>query len=128
MKRKLFLPLILLFVASCDATKENSNVVSLSADDFADVIAETNNIQVLDVRTHDEFIKGHIPNSINIDVKQDGFGDRAQSQLDKEDPVAVYCRSGRRSKVAATILVDMGYTVYELNQGIIDWKGEIQSN
>lgn len=126
MKKLLFASLAVLLFASCESTKE-SGTISLSADDFATVIAENSDIQILDVRTRDEYAKGHIPNSINIDVKQNGFGDKALTELDKDNPVAVYCRSGRRSKLAATILTDMGYSVYELNQGIVAWKGEVQT-
>lgn len=126
MRKILFVSLAILLFASCESTKE-SGTISLSADDFATVIAENSDIQILDVRTRDEYAKGHIPNSINIDVKQNGFGDKALTELDKDNPVAVYCRSGRRSKLAATILTDMGYSVYELNQGIVAWKGDIQT-
>lgn len=54
----------------------------------------------VDARTPQEFIEGHIPGAVNIDINSKDFIRQAAS-LDKTSPVAVYCRSGRRSKVAA---------------------------
>lgn len=59
--------------------------------------------------------------AVNIDVTKDDFEARATSLLPKDKTIAVYCRSGRRSKKAAGILVENGYKIIELNTGIKGW-------
>ena len=63
--------------------------------------------------------------AVNIDVNGTDFSEQIK-KLDKKVPVAVYCRSGRRSKLAADQLVNSGYAVTELDGGIISWQGEIE--
>ena len=81
------------------------------------------NVQLVDVRTAEEFADGHIPGAINIDVKMDDFDELAAAWLDLGRPVAVYCRSGARSKTAAKRLAGKGFKVYELNHGFMNWDG-----
>ena len=75
----------------------------------------------LDVRSAAEYAAGHIANAINIDVLQDGFETKAMQMLPKNKTVAVNCRSGKRSKRAAAILVKRGYEVIELDAGFNEW-------
>lgn len=79
---------------------------------------------MLDVRSQEEFDEGHIEGAIVIPDTE--IADRAETQLtDKEATILIYCRSGRRSKLAAQALADLGYTnIYEFG-GIIDWPYEI---
>lgn len=78
--------------------------------------------QIIDVRTVKEFKEGHIRNSQNICVSDDNFEERA-SALDKNKPVYVYCRSGKRSAKAAEILKEMGFKeVYDLDGGYLNWE------
>ena len=79
-------------------------------------------IQLVDVRTVAEYSEGHIPGSININVLDNEFGTNIEELLQKDRPVAVYCKSGRRSRNAANILVKKGFKVYNLDKGILDWK------
>ncbi|MCM1177807.1 MAG: rhodanese-like domain-containing protein [Bacteroidales bacterium] len=95
---------------------------SMDNREFAKAI-ETGGVQLVDVRTAGEFADGHIPGAINIDVKGDDFDMRAAELLDKEQTVAVYCRSGARSKTAAQHLVEKGFKVYELDKGFMNWDG-----
>ena len=69
-----------------------------------------------------EYSEEHIPGSININVLDEQFAVVADSTLRKDAPVALYCRSGKRSKKAAAILSKKGYTVYELDKGFTGWK------
>ena len=70
-------------------------------------------------------MEGHIPGSININVKDEtGFPVAVDELLDKNREVAVYCRSGRRSRTAADILVKKGFKVYNLDKGILNWIEE----
>lgn len=94
---------------------------NLSSDQFEDFI-QSGNIQLVDVRTVAEYSEEHIPGSINLNVLDNDFGAHIDEVLQKDIPVAVYCRSGRRSRNAANILVKKGFKVYNLDKGILDWK------
>ena len=89
--------------------------------EFAKAVADTSYV-VLDVRTPAEYAEGHIPGTnFNIDVLEDSYTEMALKNLPKEKPVALYCRSGNRSKKAARILVEKGYEVVELGSGFRGW-------
>ena len=78
---------------------------------------------IIDARTQSEYDEGHIPGAILIPEYE--IADRAEKELpDKNQLILVYCRSGRRSKIAAEELVKLGYTNVKEFGGIIDWKGE----
>ena len=79
---------------------------------------------VLDVREQDEFDEGHIPNAILIPYTE--IDAKAEEILtDKDAQILVYCRSGRRSKIASESLANLGYTNVKEFGGIIDWEYEI---
>ncbi len=97
---------------------------TVESDEFAEVIADPQ-VQLVDVRSANEFANKFIPGSINIDVQKDDFASQCDKLLDVSRPVAVYCRSGKRSMEAAKILAAKGFTVYNLKDGILRWTGEI---
>ncbi|MDO4789366.1 MAG: rhodanese-like domain-containing protein [Porphyromonas sp.] len=74
-------------------------------------------MQLVDVRTQEEYDAGFIPGAVLIDVTLSDFTEKALKLLNPENPVLVYCRSGGRSLTAARILVSRGFTVYNLNGG-----------
>ena len=79
---------------------------------------------IIDARTQEEYDQGHIPGAILIPEYE--IADRAENELpDKDQLILVYCRSGRRSKIAAEELVKLGYTNVKEFGGIIDWEYEI---
>lgn len=78
--------------------------------------------QLLDVRSSEEYAEGHLRGAINIDVQEPDFQAEASSQLEKDKPVYVYCRSGRRSLLAGEMLAKDGYTVVDLDGGILGWE------
>ena len=79
---------------------------------------------IIDARTQSEYDEGHIPGAILIPEYE--ISDRAEKELpDKKQLILVYCRSGRRSKIAAEELVKLGYTNVKEFGGIIDWEYEI---
>ena len=79
---------------------------------------------IIDARTQEEYDQGHIPGAILIPEYE--IADRAKKELpDKDQLILVYCRSGRRSKIAAEELVKLGYTNVKEFGGIIDWEYEI---
>ena len=89
--------------------------------EFAKVVSDTSYV-VLDVRTPAEHAEGHIPGThFNIDVLEDGYTETVLDKLPKDKPVALYCRSGIRSKNAARILAENGYQVLELGTGFRGW-------
>ena len=94
---------------------------SLSAGDFSDLL-DSADVQIVDVRTAAEHDAGHIPGTdCNIDVKGESFVFQSRMLLSKDRPVALYCRSGNRSKTAAELLAKEGYEVYELSSGFNGW-------
>ena len=104
---------------SCQQKAEDFRTVS--AEEFASLIASPE-VQRVDVRTLAEYSEGHIPGSLNINVLDKQFEAVADSLLQKDRPVALYCRSGKRSKKAARLLSDKGYKVYELDKGFQAWQ------
>jgi thioredoxin len=79
-------------------------------------------VQLLDVRTKDEYAKGHLSNSMHADWNDKDEFKRRTEFLDKSTPVYVYCLSGGRSHAAAEALRKQGYSVYELKGGLTGWK------
>ncbi|MFL9842919.1 rhodanese-like domain-containing protein [Flavobacterium rhizosphaerae] len=79
-------------------------------------------VQVIDVRTPEEYNSGHIANAVNIDINENDFAQRLDS-LDKDKAVYVYCRSGGRSAKAVDMLKAKSFTnIIELNGGIEAWQ------
>jgi len=78
--------------------------------------------QLLDVRTMEEWDEGHLKGATLVTVTEAGFLDKAKAALDRKKGVVVYCRSGRRSAMAAEQLRAAGFTVYDLDGGITAWK------
>lgn len=108
-------------LVGCNAQTEGFS--SLSVEEFAKAIEDTTIVR-LDVRTVEEYAEGHIENALNIDVLKDDFTDKAVAALPKDRTIAVNCRSGKRSKKAAGILVKNGFKVIELDEGYNGWVAE----
>ena len=118
--KKLFMIISAILCSLLGCTAQQQKFESLDTEAFEQAISDTSVVR-LDVRSIDEYSSGHITNAVNIDVTKDDFEARAISLLPKDKTIAVYCRSGRRSKKAAGILVENGYKVIELNTGITGW-------
>jgi len=104
--------------------KQKIEYKNLTSAQFEELIKNPN-VQLVDVRTLAEHMEGHIPGSLNINVKdEEGFPTAVDELLDKGREVAVYCRSGRRSRTAAELLVKKGFKVYNLDKGILNWIEE----
>ena len=94
---------------------------TVDVNEFEKFIADTAVI-LLDVRTAAEHAEGFIPGThFNIDVLERTYTKTAVDSLPKDRPVALYCRSGNRSKNAARILAEKGYEVVELGTGFRGW-------
>ena len=100
---------------------ELTSYANMGVDEFQTLIANPV-VQLLDVRAQDEFDEGHIAGAMLIDVNDSTFVDSCKARLDVSRPVAVYCRSGRRSARAASLLAGQGYKVTNLAGGVISWQ------
>jgi len=106
-------------------TNNNEGFISVSAEDAKKMMDENSAYVILDVREQEEYEQGHIENALLLpdhDVLT-----KAESLLkNKDELILVYCRSGRRSKLAASDLVKLGYTNVVEFGGLIDWPYEIK--
>ncbi|NLY69199.1 MAG: rhodanese-like domain-containing protein [Clostridiales bacterium] len=104
--------------------KGDAVYVSISAQRAKQLMDSESDYVVLDVRTPEEYADGHIKGSMLIPYNE--IGERAEDELPEKDKlILVYCRSGRRSKIAAQALAELGYTNVKEFGGIIDWPYEI---
>ena len=128
--KRIILLITLIFViglGGCMNVVEENKIVykTITQVEAKEIIDTTSGYIILDVRTLEEFNTGHIPNAINI--PNEVILEKAESILtNKEQVILVYCRSGRRSKEAASKLVELGYSNVLEFGGIIDWKYEIE--
>jgi thioredoxin len=123
MKKLLSIALVAILFNSCSSGQTNGIKTNLSATEFADKIKELPTATLIDVRTPDEFSKGHLANANNYDWNGTEF-DNQIAPLDKSEPVFVYCLSGGRSSSAANKMRSDGFTqVYEMDGGIMKWRG-----
>lgn len=99
----------------------HQGIESVTVDEFENALYD-GHLQLLDVRSAEEYAQGHIANAKNIDVQQPDFIEKAQAKLNHTNPVYVYCRSGKRSMLAAQKLVKAGYQVVNLRDGIVGWE------
>ena len=123
MKRMLGLLTTLCALVGCQP--DGAIYQSVDVATFAEIIQDSS-VVLLDVRTQSEYEAGHIPNAILIDVTQADFLPKCKQQLPLDKTIALYCRSGNRSKKAAQILSQEKYKVVELNTGFNSWKGEVE--
>ncbi len=95
----------------------------IGMEEAQEMMEKEKNYILLDVRTEEEFVQGHIPGAINIPNERISM--QKLSELpDEEQLIMVYCRSGVRSKQAAQKLVKAGYHNITEFGGILDWPGE----
>ena len=124
MKKLLFLLLGVMLLTACGQTAETVQeavFVSITAEEAKEIMDTGDGFVILDVRTQEEYDEGHVPGAILIPNTE--IENRAEEELpDKAQLILVYCRSGRRSKLAAQILADLGYTNVKEFGGIIDWS------
>lgn len=112
---------ITMCMAQASGCNSNDNITSMPASEFQKEI-KTDSVQLVDVRTPQEYEEGHINGAININVQSKDFQKIVEKELSKDSTVLVYCRSGRRSLEAAGVLTKLGYKVVNLKGGIIEWK------
>ncbi len=112
-----------------EETTENTTVATvtyqqISQEEAKRIMDTESGFVIIDARTEEEFSEGHIENAILIPEYE--ITDRAEKEIPEKDTlILVYCRSGRRSKIAADALARLGYTNVKEFGGIIDWEYEI---
>lgn len=121
----LLISLSLFGMTACDGENGKASTYEQITAEQAKTIMDTEkDYVIIDARTEDEFAEGHIENAILISEYE--IANRAEKELpDKEQLILVYCRSGRRSKIASEELVKLGYTNVKEFGGIIDWPYEV---
>lgn len=128
MKKLVFLLLAVMLLTACGQDKENDKgavYVNITAEEAKQIMDTEEGYIILDVRTQEEYDQGHITGAIVIPHEE--IAEKAEEVLtDKDQLILVYCRSGRRSKIAAEALVELGYTNIKEFGGIIDWPYETE--
>ncbi|MCF1191444.1 rhodanese-like domain-containing protein [Mangrovimonas sp. AS39] len=118
----LFLMSILLAVSGC--INENYDGIEEISTEEMQTLLEMDDVQLLDVRTPEEFDEGFIAGAQNIDFESETFNEDIQ-KLDKTKPVILYCRTGGRSARCAKKMIEAGFVkVYDLDGGISAWEHE----
>jgi len=124
--RKLVVVIMTLFslFGLCSEASSDKGFETISQEIAYDIMSKPGDHVVVDVREADEYAVGHIPNAILVPLSN--LEKAAEEKIpDKKNLLLVYCRSGRRSKIAAGKLAKLGYTNIKEFGGIIDWKYEI---
>ena len=102
-------------------------MADLNQQEWSSRLYSDNNAVILDVRTQEEVDEGRIPNALHIDIyKGQGFIDEVE-QLDKVKTYYVYCRSGKRSAQACSVMNQLGFeNCHNLLGGFMDWTGDVE--
>ena len=128
MKKLVFLLLAVMLLTACGQTKENDQeaaYMNITAEEARQIMDSEDGYIILDARTQEEYDQGHVPGAIVISHEE--IAEKAEEVLtDMDQLILVYCRSGRRSKIAAEALVELGYTNIREFGGIIDWPYEVE--
>ena len=112
---------ILLVLVSCKDFSELDGGRVISPQEVKEAVYGNSPQQLVDVRTAEEFREGHLKNAVNICVTEDDFEEKLAG-LNKDEPVYLYCRSGKRSATAAKIMKELGFKeIYDMEGGYLNW-------
>lgn len=100
---------VILLLVGCGDRATNSGAAAVRTVSSAEAVEMLADRTVIDVRTPEEFAAGHIVGALNVPVEASDFGDRIAT-FDRDQPYILYCRSGRRSAIAAGIMAKSGFT------------------
>jgi thioredoxin len=111
-------------VALISCESNNAQTKTIPTLEYQQLLTETKNNQIIDVRTEGEFMEEHLHNAININFNGNDFEANIK-KLDKTKPTFIYCLSGGRSGSAMEIFAKNGFKqVYNMQGGILQWKGD----
>lgn len=108
-----------------EEAKSETTYQNITAEEAKEIMDTESDYIILDVRSQEEYDEGHIKNAICI-PDTEIIAKAEEALTDKNQLILVYCRSGRRSKLASKYLVSLGYTNIKEFGGIIDWPYEIE--
>ena len=124
MKQLLMFLSVVLFISTASCQETVVTEIKVVSSEEMQTLLDLEDVQLVDVRTPEEFNEGYIEGSQNIDFKSPTF-DADISKLDKTKPVILYCHSGGRSATCAKKLKDAGFKkIFDLEGGISKWKHE----
>lgn len=129
MRKWILIVLAMILLTACGQDTEKTQeaiYMNISAKEAKEIMDTEEGYIILDVREQEEYDEGHIPGAILIPYTR--IEERAPEMLpDENQLILVYCRSGRRSKIAAAALVELGYTNIREFGGILDWPYKTES-
>ena len=128
MKKMMLVLLAMILLTACAQNKEKDREavsMNITAEEAKRIMDNEEGYVILDVRTQEEYDEGHIPGAVLISHEE--IAEKAEDVLtDKDQLILVYCRSGRRSKIASEALVELGYTNIKEFGGILDWPYAVE--
>lgn len=126
--KKIWLAMVFLanaLLSNCQTPKENDGMIAkdVSAKEAQELLSRRQDIQLLDVRTPEEYTSGHLPKAQLVDISRMASFKETLEKMDKDKPTIVYCAVGGRSSRAKNVLTEMGFKeVYNLSGGIMAWQ------
>jgi len=104
---------------------QNDDIVTkVTPEELVVLLKANKEIKLIDVRTPEEYGAGHISRAENINFFSKNFS-KSLAELDKEEPLIIYCKSGRRSGKSIVTFKELGFTkIYELEGGVLNWKSK----
>ena len=125
MKKLMLLFAVIALLSACAQAESGTAYENITPEQAKELMDTREDYVILDTRTQAEYDEGHIPGAIVI--PHDEISQKAEAMLpDKDQLILVYCRSGRRSKLAAEDLVKLGYNNIKEFGGIIHWPYEVE--
>ena len=126
MKKLIAAALTVILLTACGQNhNQEMTYMNITAEEAKEIMDTQQGYVILDVRAQEEYDQGHIPGAIVIPHEE--ITEKAEAVLpDKNQLILVYCRSGRRSKIAADAMVELGYTNIKEFGGILDWPYEVE--
>ena len=125
MKRFFALMLSALLLGGCGAGSSEPGYEQISQTEALEIMNTQENYIIVDVRTPEEFLTGHIAGAVNLPNEE--IGTEPIPLLPQKDQlILVYCRSGNRSRQASRKLSELGYTNVREFGGINTWTGPVE--
>ena len=122
LKSAFLVVVIYCFVACANASDNKSKDIILEPKEYMERLKADSTAFLLDVRRANEYAEGHIPGATLLDVTNEPEFLKGIESLDKDKTIYIYCRSGRRSRIAAKHLIDNGFNVVDLQGGYSAWE------
>ncbi|AZQ44935.1 rhodanese-like domain-containing protein [Nonlabens ponticola] len=112
---------IAFIIALVSCSKDAATVTQISVEE-AETLIELDDVQLIDVRSAVQYDKKRLDGAINIDVEDERFN-RLLENMDKDEPVLLYCNQGNKSARCSQILEDRGFTkIYDIDGGLAKWE------